>query len=146
MFIGWPTNIRRHSRHVGQPAYVHWLMCRSDEHKRVYPVPPFLSLTSLSHISSTHCIATRATAATNCSSRCRHIRPRAGGARPQPPWSVPPWPRLTLDPPRTALTTLDPLRPARRLPGRARPRPAPASTSPVGPAPPGPTPQLGSLC
>jgi hypothetical protein len=47
-FVGWPMNIRRHGRHVGQPAYVHRLMCRPNKHKRVYLAPPFLSPTSLS--------------------------------------------------------------------------------------------------
>jgi hypothetical protein len=78
-------NIRRHGRHVGRPAYVRRLMRRPDEHKRVYPAPPFLSPASLSlSLASLPRVAMCATAATNCSSHCRRNRPHAGGARPQP--------------------------------------------------------------
>jgi hypothetical protein len=127
-------NIRRHGRHVGRPAYVRRLMRRPDEHKRVYPAPPFLSPASLSlsRISSTRCDVRHR----------RHQLLLTLPSQPAPCWRRPtpalPWPCLTPDLPRTASPTPDllrlvstspaapdPLRPSRRLLDRARPRPAP---------------------
>jgi hypothetical protein len=49
MFIGWPTNIRHHGHHTGQPAYGRRLKCQPDEHNQVYyPGLTFLSPASLS--------------------------------------------------------------------------------------------------
>jgi hypothetical protein len=35
MYVGWPTNIRRHGCHIGQPAYVRRLMCQEATQKLV---------------------------------------------------------------------------------------------------------------
>jgi hypothetical protein len=126
MFVGWPMNIRRYSRHVGQPAYVRRLMCRPNEHKRVYSVPPFLSPASLSHISSTWPVPPRPRPPRPCPTRSALAAPHPG--------------------PPSALAGASP---AALNPGLPRPcaaHLASASTSPVGPTPPGPAPQLGSLC